>query len=127
MKKKIFGGIAVLAIAALAAINVTLNSQNNKLSGLTLSEINAGAWSFWDGLENTFQGQGWTKDEREIKVECQSGSNTSGAGVSTGVSVSYGGVTVSTNTSANVGGSTPAGTSKITCGYGSDNCSSTDC
>ena len=36
MKKKIFGGIAILAIAAVAAWNVSLNSQksNNLLVGL---------------------------------------------------------------------------------------------
>ena len=41
MKKKIFGGIAVLAIAALATWNVSLNSQNSSLSEIQLANIEA--------------------------------------------------------------------------------------
>jgi hypothetical protein len=36
MKKKILGGIALLAIAAMAAWNVDLNSQSNELSAVSL-------------------------------------------------------------------------------------------
>ena len=41
MKKKIFGSVAVLAIAAVAAFNVNMgfNSQNEELSALTLSNV----------------------------------------------------------------------------------------
>ena len=42
MKKKIFGGIAILAIAAIAAFNVNLNmNQKNKLSLLALVNVEA--------------------------------------------------------------------------------------
>jgi hypothetical protein len=41
MKKKIFGGIALLAIAATAVWNVNLNSQSNDLSAVSLANIEA--------------------------------------------------------------------------------------
>jgi hypothetical protein len=41
MKKKIFGGIALLAIAAMAAWNVNLNSQSNELSDISLANVEA--------------------------------------------------------------------------------------
>lgn len=41
MKKKIFGGIAVLAIAAFAAFNMNVNTQENQASSLTLANIEA--------------------------------------------------------------------------------------
>jgi hypothetical protein len=48
-KKKIFGSLAVLVIAAMAAINVRVNSWDNDLSGLSdmsLSNIEALAWEY---------------------------------------------------------------------------------
>jgi len=45
MKKKIFGGIAVLAIAAMAAFNVNMNTQNDNLSDLSLANVEALAQS----------------------------------------------------------------------------------
>jgi hypothetical protein len=42
MKKRILGGIAVLAIAAVAAINVNMSSQSeNLLSDLALANVEA--------------------------------------------------------------------------------------
>jgi hypothetical protein len=41
MKKKILGGIALLAIAAVAAWNVDLNSQSNELSAVSLANVEA--------------------------------------------------------------------------------------
>jgi hypothetical protein len=41
MKKKIFGGIALSAIAATAAWNVSLNSQSHNLSGFSLANAEA--------------------------------------------------------------------------------------
>jgi hypothetical protein len=41
MKKKILGGIALLAIAAVAAWNVSLNSQSNDLSDISLANVEA--------------------------------------------------------------------------------------
>jgi hypothetical protein len=37
MKKRIFGGIVILAIAAVAAFNVNLTSQKSELSGISLA------------------------------------------------------------------------------------------
>ena len=45
MKKKIFGGIAVLAIAAVAAIGVNFNSQKKEISTLGLANVEALAQS----------------------------------------------------------------------------------
>ncbi|MDR1582924.1 MAG: NVEALA domain-containing protein [Prevotellaceae bacterium] len=41
MKKKILGGIAVLAIAAVAMMNVNFNSQSNELSAISLANVEA--------------------------------------------------------------------------------------
>ncbi len=40
-KKKIFGSIAVLAIAAMAAFNVNVNTQENGLSDISLDNVEA--------------------------------------------------------------------------------------
>ena len=41
MKKKIFGGIAVIAIAAAMALNLNFSTNNNKLSNISLANIEA--------------------------------------------------------------------------------------
>ncbi|WP_080904340.1 NVEALA domain-containing protein [Parabacteroides sp. Marseille-P3160] len=41
MKKKIFGGLAVLAIAAMAAFNVNLSAQEENLSTISLANVEA--------------------------------------------------------------------------------------
>ena len=41
MKKKILGGIAILAIAAVAAFNVNFNTQSNDLSAVSLANVEA--------------------------------------------------------------------------------------
>jgi len=41
MKKKFFGGIAILAIATMAAFNVNMNTQNENLSDLNLANVEA--------------------------------------------------------------------------------------
>jgi hypothetical protein len=41
MKKKILGGIAILAIAAVAVFNVNFNSQSNDLSDVSLANVEA--------------------------------------------------------------------------------------
>jgi hypothetical protein len=41
MKKKIFGSLIVIAIAAVAAFNVSFNSQSDSLSAMTLANIEA--------------------------------------------------------------------------------------
>lgn len=44
MKKKLFGSIAVLAVAALTAFNVNVNSQENGLSDVSLENVEALAY-----------------------------------------------------------------------------------
>ena len=67
---KVLGSIAVLAIAALTAFNVNMNSQENGLSDVSLDNVEALAnendnhWSDW-------LTQGLTKDERAYTVSCQ--------------------------------------------------------
>jgi len=41
MKKKIFGGLAILAIAAVAVFNVNFNSKSSKLSDVSLANVEA--------------------------------------------------------------------------------------
>jgi hypothetical protein len=41
MNKKILGGIAIFAIAALSVFNVNFNSQSNKLSDISLANVEA--------------------------------------------------------------------------------------
>ena len=41
MKTKTFGGLFILAIAAVAAFNVSINVQNNQLSPLALANMEA--------------------------------------------------------------------------------------
>jgi hypothetical protein len=50
MKKKILGGIAVLAVAAVAAVNVNFNSQKSGLSDVLLSNVEALANDEDDGI-----------------------------------------------------------------------------
>jgi hypothetical protein len=125
MEKKFISRIAIIAvIVTVAAINVNLSLQSGELPNITLSEITAGANWFTDGIENTLQGQGWTKDERERVVECQQGTNSSSWGAS--ISVTHpSGATGSVGVSGS--SSTPAGTTKITCPNGHDNCTPTEC
>ncbi|GHT51479.1 hypothetical protein FACS189440_20560 [Bacteroidia bacterium] len=58
MKKIILGSIAIMAIAAVAAVNVNLNSQSEKLSAMMLANVEALA----QGESNN---QGWDEDKQE--------------------------------------------------------------
>ena len=62
MKKQILGGIAVLAIAAVAAFNVNMNDmQSKEHSSLTLNSIEAQA-GFWETIEGAINcpSLGWS-------------------------------------------------------------------
>ena len=73
MKKKIFGGIAIVAMAVAVAFNVTLGNQNqDKASILALANVEAlaegedGGWnSFFD-----IWTYGLFKDDKTIKYDC---------------------------------------------------------
>ena len=60
MKNKIFGSLIVLAVAAVSAWNVNYNSQANRMSDITLLNVEALA------EENDANGKG-AEREREIK------------------------------------------------------------
>ena len=73
MKKKIIGGIAVLAIAAVAAWNVgvNLNSQKNELPDVMLVNVEALASGEGGGTGNTGPGQivdcgGWGTGSKKV-------------------------------------------------------------
>ncbi|MDR1340079.1 MAG: NVEALA domain-containing protein [Prevotellaceae bacterium] len=45
-KKKIFGSLAILAIAAMAVFNINVNSRDKSLSDVALKNIEALAWEY---------------------------------------------------------------------------------
>ncbi|GAB6013262.1 NVEALA domain-containing protein [Viscerimonas tarda] len=57
MKKKIFGSLAILAIAAVTVLNVNLGSQSNKMGDIMLANIEALA-------DFEFNNQNWTDSEQ---------------------------------------------------------------
>ena len=83
MKKKIFGGIAVLAIAAVAIWNMSLNSnsQNSSLSEIQLANVEA--------LADNENGYGWLWEKNW--QSCQTGGqiivHTSSGSISAGTYV----------------------------------------
>ena len=124
MKRKIITSLVVLAVSAVSGYGVSkkLNSENDVLQNLTLSNVetlSSSEWGFWDGVGNTLKGQGWTKDEREWKRNCPN--KESGGKVSGG----YGGV------SGSVEGYdsqyNPYIRKEITCPVGEVNCSEIEC
>lgn len=111
-------------IVTVIFLNISVVTESDEEKGyLSLFEVEALAsdteWNNWiDWID-----QGFTKDEREEVVACQSGNNTSGGEISVGGTIN--GVPV--EGSIQVGSSNPAGTTKITCAIGSENCTPTDC
>ena len=111
-------------IVTVIFLNISIVTENDdEKRYLSLFEVEAFAndteWNDWTDWFD----QGFTKDEREVVVTCQSGNNTSGGEISVGGTIN--GVPV--GGSIQVGTSTPAGTTKITCAVGSENCTPTDC
>ena len=127
MKKKIFYGTAVLAIAALVAVNINISLNSNNLPDMDLNKVEAVAFE-WDdfrdwfnaGIDNTLQGQGWNKDEREESQPCPTESSQGGYG-----GVSYG------DASAQGGGhsnqTNPSNRKEYFCLYGQANCTPHKC
>lgn len=123
MKRKIITSLVVLAVSAVSGYGVSkkLNSENDILQNLTLSNVEAlssSEWGFWDGVANTLKGQGWTKDEREDLQPCgdyrfELHSSIEGFGIK-GSDSSI--ITVTNH-----------GRKVILCPSGKDNCTSTSC
>jgi hypothetical protein len=84
MKKKIFGGIAVVAIAAVAAWNVNLNSQDNELSNVYLANVEALA----NGESTPINPSCWNGGVGSSSCSIDGGIQINGYGVSSSCSVS---------------------------------------
>jgi len=138
MNKKIFGGIAIVAIAVAMAFNVTLSNQKqDKASMLALANVEALAdpedvdggilpevtvlstphgensgWLWWT--------QGATMDEREWVRPCPTSSSTSASGGG-----SYNGT--GGNGSYSESQTNPPTRNEITCPFGWINCTAIDC
>ncbi|MDD2612079.1 MAG: NVEALA domain-containing protein [Bacteroidales bacterium] len=125
MKKNIFGGIAIVAIAVLMAFNVNLNLKKSRHASLLgFANVEALA-NEEDGIHEKNTGweiltQGATKDEEEWERPCPTSSTTSGSGSGSysGVGVGGSGSTSQTN---------PSNRYEICCKYGYDNCTPVDC
>jgi hypothetical protein len=75
MKKIILGGVAAIVIAVMAAVNVSMNSQNENLSDLALANVEALAAGEGTGSGNTGPAEivdcaGWGTGSRKICM-CQ--------------------------------------------------------
>lgn len=116
--------IFVVLVVITISFNVSMVSDD-KIDVAYLALIDVEAFAQGGEVNNWTEWftQGLTKDESERPVQCQPGNNTSG--VTTYVTTIVNGVPVTV--AVTVGTSSPAGTSKITCGYGSENCTPTDC
>ena len=118
MKKIFLYGSTIIAVVAIALLNVTI-IKNDRIIDISLSNVEASAGSEWNDWNEWFT-QGATKDEREWMRPCPITDSSSGQG-----SVSHG------DTSVSGGGShsqtNPTGRQEITCPYGSSNCSSIGC
>ncbi|GHT61468.1 hypothetical protein AGMMS50239_12430 [Bacteroidia bacterium] len=133
MKKIILSGAALLAIAAGAVFNVNLNSQSNKLSAVSLANVEALA-----GFE--FNGTDWDTDDhwynnigsnwKPVLIACTASSGSSTFTVSTGGSANILGTGLSWNGMSYTynGGTTSYNGAQVQCQGGSGNCySGTSC
>jgi len=127
MKKLFYCGIAA-ALVALAAVNLNLSMKPDRtVSDVTLVQVEAQAFSwneFLESVQNILQGQGATKDEREISEQCPCEQSSSGSG---SVSGSSGGNGASASGSGSSSQTNPETRTDIRCAYGSENCTPVKC
>ncbi|CEN36754.1 NVEALA domain-containing protein [Capnocytophaga cynodegmi] len=126
-RKSFFVGLITACVAVVAGYGVSKSVNNDTdLEVLTLGNVEAlaggeGFWNdVWNGIVNSVQGQGWTKDEREIQEQCPNWTSSSGSG-----SASYGGASGSASGSHSQGN--PNSRTDIRCGVGKENCSAVPC
>jgi len=120
MKNKILGVTAIIALFALATLNVSITNTEANNIDLEFIRNQAFADGEYAGWSNFWQGQGFYKDEREIIEQCPIFQSNSGSG-----GASYGGASASgsgSGTQVN-----PGGRHDIRCGTGSSNCTPVDC
>ena len=143
MKKKIFGGIAVIAIVVVVAFNVSLSTEkNNQDMKLSLANVEALAQeatmnSIWD-----WPNYGARADEKTKETKCNgtttttTTSSTPQVSVGANVTVPVNGVPVGVNVSASTGSSStttvqqtniPSGVKKTCESGGNTNCDPCDC
>lgn len=128
-----FNVFPVVAVAALLFLNVNVVLNGKATSYLKLEAIGSvqaestsgsGSGGFWaaldSGLSNLFQGQGWTKDEREWTRPCPL---SSGSSTSVCVQKDANGVCIKYEISQ----TNPTNRNEITCPVGSVNCSTVGC
>jgi hypothetical protein len=124
---KIFG---LAMIVSLAVYNVGLALNVNKSGDISLNNVEqlAEADGFWagilDGLSNTLQGQGWTKDEKTTTRGCPTSTSTS---FNYGITVTYNGATATYGGGYSNSQTNPPDRKEIICLVGSENCSSKKC
>ena len=129
MKTKIFGGIAIVVIAVLATINISISVDKRiELPNLSLADVEAHADGFWSEvgavIVNIGQGQGATKDKSEIREKCPTSQSSSGGGsVSGGNGVAGGSASGSGSSSQ----TNPPERTDIRCGAGEVNCTPVAC
>lgn len=115
MKKYFFTATGFVFLIALSVININVTSSHSEettLASLTLIP-EACAECDWT---NVFQGQGCTKDEREVQESCYAYENW------------YGGVSYGTaSATAGYERTLVASRTDIRCAYGSTNCSRIYC
>ncbi len=129
MKTKIFGGIAIVVIAVLATINISISIDKRiELPNLSLTDVEAHADGFWsevgDAIVNIAQGQGATKDEREIREKCPTSQSSSGGGSVSGGNGAVGGSASGSGSSSQTN---PPERTDIRCASGTVNCTPVSC
>jgi hypothetical protein len=134
MKNKIFGGIAILTIATLAAVNVALSSQSSTSYTISLAKVEALAWE-WNNPLDWFE-YGLRADERINSTPCsqttttisnynESGSANANANSATGNVSSNINYWSSTQTTTTI--DVPSGNRKTCEAGGDENCDPCDC
>lgn len=123
MKKKILGGIAVLATTVLAVINININLNTSKLPDVDIAGVEALAQVEWNDWTQWLS-QGLTKDEREVQEQCPTDQSSSGNGSLSGGNGAVGGSASGSGSSSQTN---PPGRTDIRCASGSDNCTPVKC
>jgi hypothetical protein len=134
MKNKIFGIIAVLAIAVLAAVNVALSSQSSKPYSISLANVEALAWEWNNPLD--WYPYGLRADERTVSAPCSQSTTTTSnynesgsanANMYSGTDSANANINYESSTSSTTTTNVPNGNKKTCEGGGNENCDSCDC
>jgi hypothetical protein len=127
MKNKILGGIVVLAIATLAAVNVALSSQSGTSCSISLAKVEeALAWE-WNNPLDWFS-YGLRADERTNSTPCSQTTNNSESGTANAnMNSPTGNANVTINYESSSTTNVPNGNRKTCESGGNENCDPCDC